>query len=246
MGRDVYIKIKDLREWENNVRIHTKRNLEALKQSLRAFKQTKPILVQKSTYRIIAGNGTYQAAVALGWEEIECRLFDVDDETAEAMMIADNRTGELSEWDEGNLVEGLKRLQDVGKLDIVGYDTLELEKMIAYQEGDLYEKLSPKNEDKKVVPEDFPAPAEPKIQENTAPEQKEKEDTSDIPAVSSYEDQISFIVNGFAFVLSDPAEIEEIRCLTEILKDAPEKERKEVNREVFASIREILTNKFMR
>ena len=44
MSRDVYIKIKDLREWENNVRIHTKRNLEALKQSLRAFKQTKPII----------------------------------------------------------------------------------------------------------------------------------------------------------------------------------------------------------
>lgn len=63
----VKIKLSELVEFPNNVRIHTKRNLDTIKNSLKEFGQVKPILVQKSTNYIIAGNGTYQAAKALGW-----------------------------------------------------------------------------------------------------------------------------------------------------------------------------------
>ncbi|MBR4316869.1 MAG: ParB N-terminal domain-containing protein [Alphaproteobacteria bacterium] len=62
------MKMTDISQHPQNVRIHTKRNLDLLKNSLSTFGLYKPILVQKSTKYIIAGNGTYQAAQALGWE----------------------------------------------------------------------------------------------------------------------------------------------------------------------------------
>ena len=137
----VTLNVSEIKEWENNARIHTRRNLEALKKSLTAFGQTKPILVQKSSMSIIAGNGTYQAICALGWETIDCRILDISDEQAEALAIADNRTGLLSEWDERMLAESLKKIDEFGNLDLVGFSDLELEKMLEYQSGELFEKL---------------------------------------------------------------------------------------------------------
>ena len=52
-----------------NVRLHEERGLDAIRGSLARFGQQKPIVVdRKGTIR--AGNGTYVAAKALGWEAI--------------------------------------------------------------------------------------------------------------------------------------------------------------------------------
>lgn len=235
------LQITDLKEWENNARIHTRRNLEALKNSLNAFGQTKPILVQKSSMRIIAGNGTYQAICALGWETIDCRVLDISDEQAEALAIADNRTGDLSQWDERSLTEALKKIDDSGNLDLVGYDNLELERMLSYQSGDLFEKLE-ENKAPKAKPtlDDFK-----KIE--IIPEPKEdKEYEQKKENIANYDEQISFILNGFVFTLANSEEIQELKCLIEILKDATSTERKEVNKLVFNEIKNVLTEKFMR
>lgn len=237
----VTLNVSEIKEWENNARIHTRRNLEALKKSLAAFGQTKPILVQKSSMSIIAGNGTYQAICALGWETIDCRILDISDEQAEALAIADNRTGLLSEWDERMLAESLKKIDEFGNLDLVGFSDLELEKMLEYQSGELFEKLEEnRSPETKATPEDFQ-----KLE--ALPEEDKSEQTEyNTGKIPSYEEQLNFTLHGFVFNLTDPDQISELKSMIDLLKEAETDDRKEVNDTVFSCIQEILTEKFLK
>lgn len=92
-----------------NTRKHNKKNLDAIKASLRRFGQQKPIVVDAKGV-VLAGNGTLAAARELGWKEIaivRTKLAGVD---ATAFGIADNRTAELAEW-EDNLSDILASLK---------------------------------------------------------------------------------------------------------------------------------------
>lgn len=205
----VKMKISDLIEFPNNVRVHTKRNLDALKKSLEEFGQVKNIIVQKSTNYIVAGNGLYQAAKALGWDEITCNVIDIEDDKAKALCILDNRSGDLSQMDEKNLLDMLKDF-DADMLDLTGYNDKELDKMLQFQEGTLFE-----NEDK---------PKEKK---------KKKEPISS-------DDQVSFVLMGYPFVLADPDEIKEIQKIVEDFSNADLEIRCETTFKVFEAIKNTL------
>lgn len=82
----------------NNARKHDKKNLMAIKGSLAKFGQQKPIVVDHNNV-VIAGNGTLQAAIELGWTEIDIVRSDLEGFNATAYALADNRTSELAEWD---------------------------------------------------------------------------------------------------------------------------------------------------
>ena len=57
------------------------------------------------------------AAKALGWTEIAAVVLDDDNATAVQFAIADNRTGELAEWDEETLATLLQGMEpDVREL----------------------------------------------------------------------------------------------------------------------------------
>jgi ParB-like chromosome segregation protein Spo0J len=73
--------------------------------SLERFSQYKPIVVQRSTGHILAGNHTYQAAKMSGWTHIAVVFKDCDDATALALMLADNRTSDLGVYDDALLLE---------------------------------------------------------------------------------------------------------------------------------------------
>ena len=81
-----------------NARKHNEKNLAAITASLRRFGQQKPIVVDAQNI-IRAGNGTYQAAAALGWKTIQIVRSDLPRIELTAFAIADNRTAELAEWD---------------------------------------------------------------------------------------------------------------------------------------------------
>lgn len=105
-----------------NARKHTKKNLDALVQSLEKFGQRKPIVVHRGV--VIAGNGMMEAAKSINWKEITVTEVpdDWDDTKAKAYAIADNRTAELAEWDNDILAETLIELQDEGwLLDDLGF-----------------------------------------------------------------------------------------------------------------------------
>jgi len=103
-----------------------KGNVAAIVESIREFGQHRPIVVQRSTKRIIAGNHLYKAAQTLGWTHIDVAWVDDDDETAQRRSLADNASGDLAKWDEVMLAE---LLQEVGP--VPGYDQDAIDKLLA-------------------------------------------------------------------------------------------------------------------
>lgn len=114
-----------------NVRTHDSKNLDAIKRSLDTFGQRKPIVVARGNSGeliVIAGNGTLEAAKALGWESLTVAEVpaDWDADKARAYAIADNRTAELAEWNDVALASALIDLDAVGwDLRDIGFEPLE-------------------------------------------------------------------------------------------------------------------------
>ncbi len=104
----------------SNAREHGPENLEAIVASLKRFGQAEPLVVQKSTRRVIGGNGRLVAMKKLGWTDCDVVEIDVDDLTATALAIALNRTSDLAGWDEETLAKLLQELRAEDALDGVG------------------------------------------------------------------------------------------------------------------------------
>ena len=111
----IKVSVDTLKEFPGNPR---KGNVKKLAESLTTNGQYKPIVVQKSTQQILAGNHLWKAAKELGWTEMAVVFVDDDRETAIAYGVADNRIGQLGEWDVEELVYALDNipLADVGAI----------------------------------------------------------------------------------------------------------------------------------
>jgi ParB-like chromosome segregation protein Spo0J len=121
------IKLLDISLDPENVRKHSLKNLEAIKESLRLFGQVKPIVLD-GDQTVVAGNGTVSAARELGWENINAIELpkDWDKNKIKAFAIADNRTAELAEWEVSLLNTQLEELKEFGyELSDLGFEKLE-------------------------------------------------------------------------------------------------------------------------
>jgi ParB-like chromosome segregation protein Spo0J len=127
-------KITELSLDPSNVRKHSRRNLDAIKASLRKFGQQKPIVVDAKGI-VLAGNGTLTAAQELGWTEIQIVRTELAGVEATAFAIADNRTAELAEWDD-NLGDVLQSLASDGyDLSQIGFDQSDLDALMSESES---------------------------------------------------------------------------------------------------------------
>lgn len=109
-----------------NARKHGQRNLDAIRASLREFGQRRALVVTGESV-VIAGNGTMEAAKALGWTKIAITRTpkEWDYDRARAYALADNRTAELAEWDMKILNEQLLELDANGfNITDLGFDPL--------------------------------------------------------------------------------------------------------------------------
>lgn len=104
------IAIDAVEQHPDNPRVH---DLDAIAASLERFGQTKPIIVQRDTMYVVAGNGTRLAAKQLGWEAIDALVVDFDDEKAKAYLAADNRTSDRARYDAERLLGLLEGLEDL-------------------------------------------------------------------------------------------------------------------------------------
>jgi hypothetical protein len=97
-------------------------DIPVIRGSLRDYGQYKPIVVQKSTGYVLAGNQTHIARGEEGGTHIAAVFVDVDDLTAKRILAMDNRAGDLGGYDELALAELLRELQGSdGGLDGTGY-----------------------------------------------------------------------------------------------------------------------------
>ena len=115
--------------WKRNPR----KNDAAVAQVAAAIRQWgwgAPIVARAATRQVIAGHTRLKAAELLGLDMIPVRFVDVDERTAELMALADNKLGEIAEWDDPLL---LQILSDYGLDDaaLAGWDGADLDKMAA-------------------------------------------------------------------------------------------------------------------
>jgi ParB-like chromosome segregation protein Spo0J len=89
---------------------HARSQIEMLTESVKHFGQPRPILVRQANHMIIAGHGVWQAMIEAGEPEIDVLLWDVDQPTADAYLLADNRFHELSSPDMDRRAELLSEI----------------------------------------------------------------------------------------------------------------------------------------
>ncbi len=113
-----------------NARVHSRRQIARIADSIAAFGFNVPVLVDAKG-GVLAGHGRLLAARRLGLGYVPTITLDhLDGAERRAFMIADNRLGELASWDEGRLaieLDGLKSLDLDFSIEATGFEMKEID-----------------------------------------------------------------------------------------------------------------------
>lgn len=100
------LKLSEIKPYENNARFNDEA-VEFVANSIREFGFQQPIVVDKDRV-IIAGHTRYKAAKELGIKEVPVVVAnDLSEEKVKAYRLADNKTGEMAQWDFDKLFQEL-------------------------------------------------------------------------------------------------------------------------------------------
>lgn len=114
-----------------NVREHDEANLQAIMRSLEAFGQRTPIVLNAKDL-VLKGNGTLEAALRLGWKEVQwVRVTHLSPQQELAYMLADNKTTDLSEFNFEGVAGLLRELAPFGGLEATGFADFEVRPLLA-------------------------------------------------------------------------------------------------------------------
>lgn len=131
-------KLNELIPYENNPRI----NDEAVKyvaESIKQFGWKVPMVIDENNV-IVSGHTRYKAAKELGIEEVPCIIADdLTEEQIKAFRLADNKVGEIAQWDMEKLELELEELDfDMGDFGFIELADLDI--------GGFFEDAEPKPE----------------------------------------------------------------------------------------------------
>jgi DNA modification methylase len=140
--------------YARNPRIHSDAQVAQIAASIAEFGFNNPILVDTGA-GIIAGHGRLFAARKLQLKEVPVIVLDhLSEAQKRAYILADNRLAENADWDEELLRLELAALQNEDfNLDVIGFDDLELARLLADQEA------APGLTDEDAVPDLVQTPA---------------------------------------------------------------------------------------
>jgi len=105
--------------------------VEPVMRSIARFGFRVPIVVNRRTNLIEAGNTRWKAAQRMGLTEVPVIFADDDEVTALAFALADNRTAEIAQWDEPALAGLLRRLEAEDELTSSGFSDDDLGSLLA-------------------------------------------------------------------------------------------------------------------
>lgn len=112
--------ITDIKPYPKNPRDNDA-GVDAVANSIKEFGWQQPIVVDKDNV-IIVGHTRYKAAKKLGMKEVPVVVAsNLSDEQVRAYRLADNKTGELTDWDMGLLDDELGDITDIDMSDF-GFD----------------------------------------------------------------------------------------------------------------------------
>jgi site-specific DNA-methyltransferase (adenine-specific) len=126
----IQMKIADVIPYERNPRINDGA-VEVVAASIKEFGWRAPLVVDENNV-IICGHTRLKAAEHLGLDTVPVHVAKgLTPEQIKAYRIADNKTGEIAEWDFDLLPLELADLQNMDfDLSVLGFDTSELDKIL--------------------------------------------------------------------------------------------------------------------
>ena len=124
------MKLADIYPYDKNPRFNDEA-VEAVANSIKEFGWRSPIVVDKD-HVIICGHTRFKAAQRLGLDVVPVHVADnLTPEQVQAYRIADNKTGEIAEWNYDLLPVEIKELQEKDfDLSLLGFDTDELNRLL--------------------------------------------------------------------------------------------------------------------
>ena len=120
-----WVATSELTPWEDNPRKNDGRPVEAVMDSIKRFGFAAPIIARQEDGQVIAGHTRLKAAKALGLERVPVRYLDLDPADAALLALADNKIGELAEWDDEALARIVADI-DGAELVIAGFNDSEI------------------------------------------------------------------------------------------------------------------------
>lgn len=130
--------LSSLKRPEQNVRMHTEKQLKEFERSVSMFGQLRPIVADEAGV-ILAGNGLFETLIRLDWKEADVlQVEGLTENQKKKLMLADNKIFGLGVDDLETFDAFLVDLKD--DLDIPGFDEDLLKSMVAQAE-EVTEKL---------------------------------------------------------------------------------------------------------
>jgi DNA modification methylase len=134
----VYRAIDQLKPDPANPRLHSKKQIRQIANSIETFGFNVPVLVD-AELNVIAGHGRLLACRELGWSEVPTLCLDhLTPAQARAFMIADNRLTEIATWNDRLLAQQLRDLTVAGvdfDIEVTGFEIGEIDLRIASLDG---------------------------------------------------------------------------------------------------------------
>lgn len=144
-----YVPITELHLWPGNAR---QGDVERIKKSMKTHGVFNPLIVQKSTGKVMIGNHRLMALTELheenphDWEgNAPVAYYDVDDLQAEEINLIDNKLSDDAGMDEYALVAQLQRIHDQDDANGIadaGYTTAEYDDLIKRTDADDLDALA--------------------------------------------------------------------------------------------------------
>ena len=156
-----WVAIDAIQAWDKNPR-NNEHAVQSVADSIQRFGWGSPIIARKSDGVVIAGHTRLKAAQRLKMDKVLVRYLDLDPAEAAALALADNKIGELADWDDEGLRAVLLELdaEDVN-LDGLGFTDEELDAMLTAAEMDLDGDTDTDHSSDDDIPEDPPALTKP-------------------------------------------------------------------------------------
>jgi DNA modification methylase len=126
----IWERVDALKPWTDNPR-KNKGAIEHVAESIKRFGFASPIIARAEDKTIIAGHTRYEAAKKLGLDSVPVRYLDLDPADSRLLALADNKIGEIAEWDEEKLEKVMQELLEEGlSLNGLGWNEDELSKIV--------------------------------------------------------------------------------------------------------------------
>lgn len=119
--------IETLTPYKNNARVHSKKQIEQIAESIKAFGFNNTVLIDKKN-NIIAGHGRVEAAKKLNMQKVPTiKIEHLSEKEKKAYILADNKLAEMSYWNYDILESELSEIQELNfDIKTIGFEPIEL------------------------------------------------------------------------------------------------------------------------